>query len=96
MKSSIILIATMAGLVLPVLAQEDHPKKLRVLGEAGTPAERTAEHRVIIRHGDEKREMETVAFLGVETAPVGPALTAHLSLAKDPGLVIRHIVNIKV
>lgn len=93
MKSSIILIASMAGLIaLPALAQDDHPKKLRVLGEAGTPADRKAEHRVIIRHGDEKREMETVAFLGVETTPVGPALTAQLGLAKDTGLVIRHVV----
>lgn len=93
MKSSIILIASMAGLLaLPALAQDDHPKKLRVLGEAGTPGDRKAEHRVIIRHGDEKREMETVAFLGVETMPVGAALTAQLGLAKDTGLVIRHVV----
>lgn len=50
------------------------------------------EHRVIIRHGDRPMEKENVTFLGVETAPVSPTLTAQLSLPKSAGLVVSHIV----
>jgi hypothetical protein len=38
--------------------------------------------------GDEKREMEKVTFLGVETAPVNRTLAAQLGLARDTGLVV--------
>lgn len=37
-------------------------------------------------------EMETVAFLGVETAPVTATLTAQLGLPKGAGLVVRSVV----
>jgi len=49
------------------------------------------EYHMFMRHGM-PRELETVAFLGVETVPVSPELTAQLGLARDSGLVVRHIV----
>lgn len=47
------------------------------------------QHRAFIATGDAKpMEKEKVTFLGVQTAPVGPALAAQLGLARDTGLVV--------
>lgn len=48
------------------------------------------ERRVIVRHGGES-EKELVAFLGVETNPVSPALTAQLGLQEGSGLVVNRL-----
>ena len=66
-------------------------------GPPGSPADPAESHapesrRVFVLRGSEKPEMETVAYLGVETSPVGPALSAQLGLAKDTGLLIRHVL----
>lgn len=44
------------------------------------------------RDGDRKVEMETVAFLGVETQPVSAAMAAQLGLPRGTGLIVNHIV----
>lgn len=87
-----LLIPLFAAAWAPLLAAETpHHKPLRILAEAKEPGAKVERH-IVIRHGDDEREMETVAFLGVETSPVSPALTAQLALPKGAGLVVRHIV----
>ena len=49
------------------------------------------DHRAIIRHAD-GGEKESVTFLGVETAPVSPTLTAQLGLSEGTGLIVNHVV----
>lgn len=91
MKQNLPRILTLASFVaIAPLAQADQPPRLRVLAEAGAPNAKY-EHRVFVRHLD-GGERETVAFLGVETAPVSPALTSQLTLPKGAGLVVRHVV----
>jgi serine protease Do len=70
-------------------ATRNEKKPLRVLAPA--PGR---EPRLGPREGEkrEKVEMETVAFLGVETAPVSPTTSAQLGLARGTGLVVTHIV----
>ncbi|HEU5080974.1 MAG TPA: PDZ domain-containing protein [Opitutaceae bacterium] len=53
-----------------------------------------AGRKFLIRHDDVAApgEKETVTFLGVETSPVSPALTAQLNLQKGAGLVVTHVV----
>jgi len=89
MKPSIRILLPLFGavLVLP-LARAEHPPHLRVLADADGPENRPL-HQILIEHTGEK---ETVAFLGVETTPVPPVVTAQLGLPKDSGLVVRHIV----
>jgi serine protease Do len=56
------------------------------------PQPTTTQHQ-IIRIGDRKpAETETVTFLGVETNPVGPTLTAQLGLQHGVGLVVTVVV----
>ncbi len=43
--------------------------------------------------GDEPMEKESVAFLGIETAPVTRTLSAQLGLAKDTGLVVIRVTE---
>lgn len=82
---------TLATLVaLAPLTKADQPSHLRVLAQAGEPNAKF-EHRMFVRHLDDG-ERETVAFLGVETIPVSPALTSQLTLPKGAGLVVRHVV----
>lgn len=50
-------------------------------------------HRIIIRKDDGEMEKEKVTFLGVETAPLGRALTTQLGLPKDTGLVVTHVLE---
>jgi hypothetical protein len=47
-----------------------------------------------MREGErrEKVEMETIAFLGVETAPVATTTSVQLGLPKGTGLVVNHVV----
>ena len=49
------------------------------------------DHRTVVRH-IENLEKVPVTFLGVETSPVSPTLTAQLGLQDGAGLVVGHIV----
>ena len=92
MKIPIRLLIPVLGAVIAFpFARADEPAKLRVLADASSPDSKT-ESRIVIRHDDDEHEKESVAFLGVETAPVPPVLTAQLGLPKGAGLVVRHIV----
>jgi hypothetical protein len=66
------------------------------------------EKEIVIRHGDaievrprmvfvgdkdSPREMETVAFLGVETSPVPRTVAKHLGLARDMGLIVQNVAK---
>jgi serine protease Do len=67
----------------------DDKKSLRVL------AAPDRERRMFGPREGERREaveMETVAFLGVETGPVSPTLGAQLGLARGTGLVVNHVL----
>lgn len=69
-------------------AAPEAKKGLRVL------AAPEAERRIWVQRADqgEPVEKETVAFLGVETAPVSATVAAQLGLARGTGLVVNHIV----
>lgn len=67
----------------------DDKKSLRVL------AAPERERRILSGRESERREaaeMETVAFLGVETGPVSPTLGVQLGLARGTGLVVNHVL----
>lgn len=70
----------------------DTPKKqMRVIASSDSAAPNGA-HTTIIRRLGESGEKEVVTFLGVETTPVSPTLTAQLGLADGTGLVVNHVV----
>jgi hypothetical protein len=76
-----LLLATM-----PALAANEAPKK-------------EIRKEIVIRHGgdggpqplNQEMEKEKVAFLGVETMPVGRTVAAQLGLPRDTGLVVRRV-----
>jgi len=90
-----VLAAGLAAAAPAGLAAEGSPapqaekKSLRPL----TPEER-ARRPLLPRPGERREavEMETVAFLGVETGPVSPTLGAQLGLGRGTGLVVNHVV----
>lgn len=61
-------------------------KELRVI----TTGQGPGQSRTIVRHLAEG-EKELVTFLGVETSPVPPPLTAQLGLQEGTGLVVNHL-----
>lgn len=68
---------------------KEEKKQMRVL------AAPEREHRFFAQKDSERRdkvEKETVAFLGVETAPVSATTSAQLGLPRGTGLVVNHIV----
>jgi hypothetical protein len=65
-------------------AAPDEKKGLRVLSEP--------DRHTFVRRISSKTEMESVTFLGVETSPVSPTLTAQLGLAEGAGLVVNNVV----
>lgn len=69
-------------------ASKEEKKSMRVLA---SPAR---EVRILPREVErrEKVEMETVAFLGVETAPVSVTTGVQLGLPRGTGLVVNHVV----
>jgi hypothetical protein len=90
MKTSIRYVTAVVGLVctLPITrAAEDKPEA----------KEEKKQMRVLVprvqRDGDKKEnvEKETVAFLGVETAPVSATTSAQLGLPRGTGLVVNHV-----
>lgn len=77
------------------LALAQPPPPLPPPGASATegPASRaTFERRVRVFRGDEGPGTEPATFLGVETLPVSPTLTAQLGLPKGAGLVVGQIV----
>ncbi len=101
MKTNLRYLLPALGLAvaLPAFAADANPsapknepkarKEIRVItsGGGGQPS---GPHRVI-RHVGEAGEMETVTFLGIETGPVSPTLTAQLGLTEGSGLVVTQI-----
>lgn len=86
------LLVLLAGAISWPLGAAEHPRKMRVLADKDAPPGKTTRH-VMIRHGeDEPAERETVAFIGVETARISPALTVQLGLQKNVGLLVREVV----
>lgn len=101
MTKNLCYIIPLIGLaaVAPSLLAQEPPKgppqverQMRVIvgSDDGAPNNPHKMKRVFVHGG--KAEMETVTFLGVETAPVGPTLAAQLNLAPGAGLVVGHIV----
>src|SRR5829696_4130363 len=66
---------------------KDDKKSMRVLSAPGreTRSAREGERR-------EKVEKESIAFLGVETAPVSVTTGIQLGLPRGTGLVVNHVV----
>lgn len=104
MKTSLRTIIPALGLAvaLPALAAEAGTaasteksdskarREVRVLSAGGeTGSGQTRLFRVAGKSG----EMESVTFLGVETAPVSPTLVAQLGLSEGNGLVVNHVAN---
>ncbi len=92
-QNRFLLLGTL-GLIaaLPLATADQRPhQKLRTLAAANEPDQKF-EKRIVVRHGGVPGEMQKVAFLGVETAPVAPELSAQLSLPAESGLVVRHVV----
>lgn len=86
--SAALLPATRAADDEKTPAPREEKRTLRVI----TPSA-TREHRVLVPSGEKQsKEMETVAFLGVETSTVSAALTAQLGLPRGNGLVVNHVV----
>lgn len=50
-------------------------------------------HHVFTKDRKGPMEMEKVAYLGVETMPVDPAMAAQLGLARGTGLVVRRVAE---
>ncbi len=86
----VILLPVALATALPSIQAEQSTKLRQPEDAPGSEAK--SERRVFVRRNHEKPELESVAFLGVETAPVSPALTAQLGLAKNAGLVVRNVV----
>lgn len=71
----------------PSPAPKTEKKGLRVL------AAPEHERRIIFQHGERApHEMETVAFLGVETSTVSATTATQLGLPRGTGLVVNHLV----
>lgn len=90
-------IAAMAAACSLFAAADDAPAPMppSAPGVPGTPAPEPAHSRqeIRVRHvGRAAPEMESVTFLGVETAPVSATLVAQLNLPANAGLVVLHVV----
>jgi serine protease Do len=100
MKNSIRYLVPVLGLAVTLpasraaaddqLAAKQEKKEMRVIVVGDAPG-RIQAKGVIISHAGANGEKEIVTFLGVETAPVSPTLTAQLGLPNDAGLVVGHI-----
>lgn len=77
------------------LPNEDRKQGRLMVGEArGAPfsGPRIVERRGAVGRPELAMEKESVTFLGVETGPVSPTLTAQLGLPDGTGLVVIHLV----
>src|SRR5207248_1254176 len=73
-------------------APQDDKKELRVIVSSDHEAPRAGVKvipRVFGRSASGEKEM--VTFLGVETSPVSPTLSAQLGLPEGSGLVVNHL-----
>lgn len=90
LMSGIITLATFSALPAaeePKTGGKEPRKEMRVV----SPPER--ERRMMVRRPENAEiEKEMVAFLGVETGPVSPAVSTQLGLQRGTGLVVNHIV----
>lgn len=95
MKKRTLVRVLLGGLMAAPLVSQAQPEKkeLRVLADAQPdgPGPRTEKRIRVRRDARENAELEKVTFLGVETQPVSPALTAQLGLPKGAGLIVRHV-----
>ena len=101
MKSIIRYLAPVLGLTvaLPAARAADNQpmpkqekKEMRVIvGDDGAGPGRPRPKSVIVNHLGANGEKEIVTYLGVETAPISPTLTAQLGLPANAGLVIGHV-----
>lgn len=77
-------------------AVKEEKQTVRVLSSAGDAGPERGAVRIERRFGPgrpaDMGEKETVTFLGVETGPISPTLTAQLGLAEGTGLVVTHVV----
>jgi len=55
--------------------------------------EKDSPRHIVISKDDEKGELEKVAYLGVETAPVSRTLGAQLGLPRETGLVVTNVAE---
>ena len=106
MKTTLSYIIPIAGFILamPVLQgqtrvgtapKQEIKKEIRVIAttDDAPGAEPKIERRMkFIHEGVGHREMETVTFLGVQSAPVDGTLAEQLGLQKDTGLVVVEVV----
>ncbi len=101
MKNSLCYIAPLFGFITisPLLLAQEPPnpppkeqREMRVIvnSDDEAPNVHREQRRIMLRGG--KHEMETVTFLGVETSPVGPTVSAQLNLPSGSGLVVGHVV----
>lgn len=82
-----------ALLAVTTLAPAQGPEKeIKIRRSERGPADAAAAMPVRVG-GAAKREMEKVAFLGVQTAPVSRTLAAQLGLPRDTGLVVVDVVD---
>jgi hypothetical protein len=88
-----LVVAVCAAVFIPTArAADEKPAVKEEKREMRVLAAPDREHRVFMRRDSDKIEKETVAFLGVEAAPVSPALGSQLALARGTGLVVEHVV----
>jgi len=99
MKNPIRFIIVAAGVAAAALAAraaepgKTETRDLRVLNapDDARPGAKGERH-FFARGAGEGVEKEKVTFLGVETSPASPTLTAQLGLQKGVGLVVNHVV----
>lgn len=92
MKNSLRYLIPVLGLVaaLPLARAEDATKPATKEEKKGLRVITGPDHRAIIRHVG-GGEMESATFLGIETSPVSPTLTAQLGLQDGAGLVVNFV-----
>jgi serine protease Do len=77
-------------LATAVQAAEPEVKKEVIIRRHAAPGDGSQEFDVRL---DGPAEMEKVAYLGVETAPVDPTVAAQLGLARGTGVVVRRVAE---
>lgn len=106
MKSTLGYVIPIAGFILAMPSlpgqtwEESAPKQevkkeVRVIANGGDEdgsGPKIQRRMKFIGHGDGPQEMETVTFLGVQTAPADRTLAEQLGLQKDTGLVVVEVV----
>jgi serine protease Do len=81
------------GLLLATSALAETESKKDVVIRRRTEAAGPTFNVAVDRDGPGPREMEKVAYLGIETMPIDPTLAAQLSLPRDTGLAVRRVAE---